>query len=36
MFIGSAGFLMLVAFVAGALPAWRASRVDPAEVRRGS
>jgi putative ABC transport system permease protein len=32
--VGAAGILTAVGAVAGWLPAWRASRIDPAEVLR--
>jgi ABC-type antimicrobial peptide transport system permease subunit len=34
--IGAALMLAIVAVLAGGLPAWRASRIDPAEVLRES
>jgi ABC-type lipoprotein release transport system permease subunit len=34
--IGAAIVLAIVASLAGGLPAWRASRIDPAEVLRDS
>jgi ABC-type antimicrobial peptide transport system permease subunit len=35
-FVGATVILAVVALVAGGLPAWRASQIDPAEVLRES